>query len=148
MGGRMTVPTARTDGEGMAPELRIEFEAVSASAGEAREFIRCALEAWDCDDPDEIAVLLTSEVVSNAVRHAATALALDVSLDDDSLLLRIEVRDSDSRLPVLHRPSIDATGGRGILLVDTLARRWGARPEDGGKVVWFELAARRRAQSS
>ena len=128
----------------MAPEARMELDAALGSAATARQFVRSVLDAWDCDDPEEIAILLTSEVVSNAVIHAATRLALDVCWDDEAQMLRVEVRDGDERPPRHQHPAIDASGGRGIMLVESLARRWGSEPEDGGKVVWFELNARRR----
>jgi len=51
----------------------------------------------------------------------------------------IEVADSDLRLPRLRVADVDDEGGRGLYLVDALADRWGTRPLDEGKVVWFEL---------
>jgi hypothetical protein len=122
----------------------MEMSGTVESPGAAREFLRRVLAAWDCEDPDEVAVLLTSEVVSNAVVHAATRLALDVCWDDDGQTLRVEVRDGDVRPPRNRHPSVDAVGGRGIMLVESLARRWGSEPYGEGKVVWFELNARRR----
>lgn len=125
-------------------EERAEFDPMPSSARDARDFLRGVLDAWDCDDPDEIAVLLTSEVVSNAVLHAATSLAMDVRLLQGEVL-RIEVRDGDPSIPQPRSVEYDATGGRGLFLVDALARRWGAEPDGDGKVVWFELDARRPA---
>ena len=131
----------------MTTEARIELGGSVQSAAEARVFMRQVLDAWDCDDPDQIAVLLTSEVVSNAVVHAATRLALDVCWDPEAETLRVEVRDGDDRPPRNRHPSVDAVGGRGVMLVESLARRWGTQPDDGGKIVWFELAARRRRRN-
>jgi anti-sigma regulatory factor (Ser/Thr protein kinase) len=128
----------------MSPEARTELEATPSSAAEARAFVRQLLAAWDCDDEREVAILLTSELVSNAVRHAATRLALEVRADPEVDVLRIAVRDENGQLPVRREPEVGATGGRGIFLVDTLARRWGADVEDRGKVVWFELGTGRR----
>jgi len=123
---------------------RTHLDAVPGSAGAARHFVSDLLAAWDCDDPDEVAVLLTSEVVSNAVRHAADELGIHVlvGLEDD--VLRIEVHDGGAGEPRLQRPPDGAVSGRGLLLVDSLARRWGANRHVTGKVVWFELPARRR----
>jgi two-component sensor histidine kinase len=128
----------------MAFDARVELAGTVESPAAARGFMRRVLDAWDCEDPDEIAVLLTSEVVSNAVVHAATRLALDVVWDDDGETLRVEVRDGDERPPRHRHPSIDAVGGRGIMLVESLARRGGSEPEGEGKVVGFELGTRRR----
>lgn len=128
----------------MVFDARVELAGTVESPAAARGFMRRVLDAWDCEDPDEIAVLLTSEVVSNAVVHAATRLALDVVWDDGGEMLRVEVRDGDECPPRHRHPSIDAVGGRGIMLVESLARRWGSEPEGEGKVVWFELGTRRR----
>lgn len=130
----------------MSPDARTELEAEASSPKAARDFVRSVLDAWDCDDPDEIALLLTSEVVSNAVLHAATRLALDVGWDEGTGVLRIEVHDGSPDEPQIRVPEPGATGGRGIVLLERLARRWGSQPEPEGKVVWFELAARRRAR--
>jgi anti-sigma regulatory factor (Ser/Thr protein kinase) len=128
----------------MSPEARTELDATPGSAAAARAFVRELLAAWDCDDEHEVAVLLTSELVSNAVLHAATRVALEVRADPDGGMLRIAVRDQNGQLPVRREPSLDANGGRGIFLVDALARRWGADADEDGKVVWFEVGAQRR----
>lgn len=128
----------------MSPDARTDLDAAPSSAKEARDFVRRVLDSWDCDDPDEVALLLTSEVVSNAVLHAATRLALDVRLDEDADLLRVSVRDGSARPAAPRTPADGVPGGRGLLLVDRLARRWGSRSDGDGKVVWFELAANRR----
>lgn len=135
-------------GRAMSPGARTELGATVGSARAARDFVRRTLDMWEVDDPDEVAILLTSEVVSNAVLHAATRLALDIDLDDETHILRIGVRDGTSRPAAVRVPDAGATGGRGLLLVDQLARRWGSEPDGAGKVVWFELAARRRGVRS
>lgn len=130
----------------MSPDARTELEPLASSPKAARDFVRSVLDAWDCDDGDEVALLLTSEVVSNAVLHAATRVALDMGWDEAAEVLRIGVHDGSPALPRVKPPSAGAVGGRGMLLVERLARRWGATPDgDGaGKVVWFEVAGRRR----
>src|SRR6266480_7995192 len=90
-----------------------EFPSAPEAASGARTLIRAVLAAWDCDDPDEVAVLLTSEVVANAVRHAATACAVRVNLEGD--LLRVEVADGSPALPRPRRPGPDDPGGWGLL---------------------------------
>jgi anti-sigma regulatory factor (Ser/Thr protein kinase) len=88
----------------------------------------------------DTAVLLTSEVVTNAVEYAGRELSLRVRCDDD--VLRVEVVDAVANLPRVIDVVDDAIGGRGMHLVDTLATRWSTSCVDGGKVVWFELALR------
>lgn len=95
----------------------------------------------------EDAVLLTSELVGNAIRHSDSGRLPDgvvtVTLSEPADgLLRVEVGDAGSpaaepraRLDVDH----DIEGGRGLYLVDLLADKWGTHLHDGGRVVWFEI---------
>jgi len=83
------------------------------------------------------ALLLTSELVSNVVLHAATPFELEVARE--GRVVRIVVRDGSTNPPVVHEPAPDETGGRGLLLVHSLASRWGYEATKQGKSVWFEL---------
>ena len=85
----------------------------------------------------ETAVLLVTELVSNAIQHGGGSALVDA--DVDRTRLRVAVADSDPRLPTAALAAIDAERGRGLLLVEALSSRWGATPRDDGKVVWFEL---------
>ena len=85
----------------------------------------------------ETAVLLVTELVSNAVEHGGGSAVVEADLDDTRL--RVSVADTDPRLPTAALAAIDAERGRGLLLVEALSSRWGATPQDGGKTVWFEL---------
>jgi len=82
-------------------------------------------------------LLCVSEVVTNAVRHAQTAARLTISRDRD--IVTVEVSDSSPDLPVRRAASASSTTGRGLQILDQLARRWGAEPTPEGKVVWFEF---------
>lgn len=82
-------------------------------------------------------LLCVSEVVTNAVRHAQTSARLTVSRDRD--IVTVEVSDASPDLPVRRPASASSTTGRGLQILDQLARRWGARPTADGKVVWFEI---------
>ncbi len=105
----------------------------------ARSFVRRTLNAWDCQDPEDVVVLLTSEVVTNAVIHASTAIRLELSLAEDRTLL-VETTDRHPGLPVVQPADLLREHGRGMLLVERLADRWGVdRNEDDRKVVWFEV---------
>ncbi len=90
-------------------------------------------------DPDLLfdAQLLVSELVTNAVEHAASAPTLTLSVDPQRL--RVEVADDDPTPPVRRDPLPGELGGRGLQLLDRLADRWGSSPTAGGKCVWFEL---------
>jgi hypothetical protein len=108
----------------------------------ARAAVRAACELWDvrglCDD----AVLVVSELVENAVRHANSESVLRVELRPTGLSLA--VRDHDPAPPLLEFPSQDVPGHRGVQLVDRLSAAWGFSPSsDGGKIVWAVLGPHR-----
>lgn len=84
------------------------------------------------------AVLMISELVTNAILHGGEGAVLTLTSDD--LKIRAEVRDSSPAMPVVRSYSETATTGRGMVIVDALAAAWGTFAVDGGKVVWFELA--------
>jgi len=83
-------------------------------------------------------LLLTSELVTNALLHARSAPELDVRLAGGRL--RVAVFDATTAAPVRKRYGKDAATGRGLLLIESMATAWGTEPVDGGKVVWFELS--------
>ena len=90
-------------------------------------------------DPAESAVLLLTELVSNAVRYAGGEVRVRAGVRDDLLL--VEVCDAVDALPVVRpRPEGDLESGRGMVLVEALADRWGADALPSGKRVWFEIA--------
>lgn len=111
---------------------------------EARREVAAALADWDHPTEAEFAVLLTSEVVTNAVVHAGPHVSgnkLRLVLEQTDELVRIEVTDWRTALPLAGDGAVDKLGGRGLLLLDALATQWGVIPFDSGKVVWFELSA-------
>ena len=112
------------------------FAADPMSVTDARALVEQTLH--DCP-PSVVAdaLLLTSELVSNVVIHAATPFELEV--DADHGVVRIVVRDGSTHPPVVHDPAPDETGGRGLLLVHSLSTRWGYEADRNGKAVWFEL---------
>lgn len=83
------------------------------------------------------AELLVSELVTNAVLHARTDIR--VSVDQHGDVVRIGVADFSPRQVRMVRRSAESGTGRGLLLVDGIATRWGIEPLERGKVVWFEL---------
>lgn len=87
----------------------------------------------------DVAMLLTSEVVTNVVLHARTELELRVALRGDCL--RVEVCDLDPTPPVLRDAGPHEPSGRGLGLLAAMSGRWGVTPSaaEDGKAVWFEL---------
>jgi anti-sigma regulatory factor (Ser/Thr protein kinase) len=88
--------------------------------------------------------LVTSELVANAVGHAAGTRTVTVGLRVEGRLLRVEVRDGDATGPRQRSERAGRPGGHGMHIVDRVAHSWGWRPDPpGGKVVWasFRLAA-------
>jgi anti-sigma regulatory factor (Ser/Thr protein kinase) len=90
------------------------------------------------DDMLATALLLVSELVTNAVRHGEPPVWLRI---DGTRRLHVGVSDEGADLPMMERPGdVGAESGRGLLLVDALASDWGCDQEPGhGKTVWFEL---------
>lgn len=108
------------------------------SAGDARHFVEDHARNVLPDEITEVAVLLTSELVTNGIVHAGTPMRLDIDLDERHL--RVALADQAPRAP--QRRSLEGTRltGRGIHLVETLARDWGVEPTPSGKTVWFEVS--------
>ena len=107
------------------------------TAGQARRLARRALARWGLEELTDPVELLVSEVVTNAVRYAERPITLRLLRTDT---LRCEVGDDVPQLPRLRQARATDEGGRGLYLVNRLARRWGATRLSTGKVVWFELA--------
>ena len=113
------------------------FPAQPSSAGEARRQMRRWLVDWDAAHLEDSAVLLVTELITNAVLHARSDSTLSASYDDG--ILRVEVSDnSDASVQRRHYGN-EAGTGRGLVLVDALATAWGSAATEDGKTVWFEL---------
>lgn len=113
------------------------MEPTTSSIRKARSFVAATLAAWHLEALSDRAVLLTSELATNAVVHARTRFRLSVYLDDE---VTIEVGDESGELPRVEAAPVDGDRGRGLLLVAELASKWGSRVEGRGKTVWFTLA--------
>jgi serine phosphatase RsbU (regulator of sigma subunit)/anti-sigma regulatory factor (Ser/Thr protein kinase) len=107
------------------------------AAAVAREFVARTLEQQGAARLVETAVLLTSELVTNALLHGMPTVHVDVLEVPDGF--RIAVTDEHPRLPTPRQATRDDEHGRGLLLVQHLADRWGVDPNPPGKSVWFEL---------
>jgi anti-sigma regulatory factor (Ser/Thr protein kinase) len=105
---------------------------------EVRRALRELLRHWGRPGRAEIAELLTSELVTNALIHTDHDAILTATVGPRGL--RVEVRDFVGRRPRLRVPHADdGTHGRGLVLVQSLADAWGVRAHGVGKAVWFEL---------
>lgn len=91
------------------------------------------VEAEVADDAE----LLVTELVTNAVIHARTAVTLDITPQDGRI--EFSVSDKSTRQVQLRLPTADAVTGRGIFLLDQLAPEWDVLPIAGGKTVRFKL---------
>ncbi|GAB2758369.1 SpoIIE family protein phosphatase [Streptomyces bullii] len=115
---------------------------VPQAVGHARRFTRRTLRSWGVTEGIDPVLLVVSELVTNALVHTDGQVRLDLTLVNDRM--RVAVADASPRSPV--KPTSigwEATGGRGILLVEAVSTAWGTVPASGGKHVWAELAVRR-----
>ncbi|MGZ3102254.1 ATP-binding protein [Streptomyces sp. H72] len=110
---------------------------------ESRRALRELLRHWGGPGRSEIAELLTTELVTNALVHTDEGAVLTATVGPRAL--RVEVRDFVARPPRPRSPDPEeSTNGRGLVLVESLADDWGVRPcraGEPGKSVWFELDA-------
>ncbi len=137
MGGLVTC-LPREPGVQMASwTLSAELSSVSR----ARRLTRARLTAWGLEGFGDVAELLVSELVTNALCHAPGSCRLTLSALDG--LLRCEVEDTSIELPGMRNNRAWDEGGRGLHLLDMLACCWGSARTPTGKATWFELPTRR-----
>ena len=127
----------------VTPPARLALHLDRSSAGRARQLLRqVTCESHHARVLDE-AELLTTEVVTNAVRHGGPPITLEVACDG-STGMTVRVTDGKRDDPVLRHAGPYDESGRGVLLVDLLSAAWGVEPSaDGGKTVWFSLRSPR-----
>jgi anti-sigma regulatory factor (Ser/Thr protein kinase) len=151
-----TGPAAAIDA-GVRLSRTVRLASRLSAAAAARTEVEQAIGAWCVAVDPDVAILLTSELVTNAVMHAtarrrrngaaarrgftAEAVLLVIAADDAGL--RVEVHDGSGDLPVLADcpAEADAETGRGLLLVTSLSAEWGSYRTPGGKAVYFTLQA-------
>jgi len=122
-------------------ELMTKLPPEPVSASVARQFVRRGLVGSRFVSIADDAAAVTDELVTNGILHGRTELRLTVR--EAGRRLRVEVLDGNTRIPIQSHVGVDATSGRGLGIVDALARSWGCDERHGGKVVWCELASRR-----
>jgi DNA-binding NarL/FixJ family response regulator len=121
-------------------EAEVDLPHDVIAARHARAVVRDLLQHWGFHDLVEDAVLVASELVTNAVEHTHSSCAMVVNRSGGGV--RIEVCDDGGGSPDPQPPSTTAEGGRGLMIVSALARAWGVDSAPPTKTVWVELAAR------
>jgi len=117
----------------------IMLRAVPHEVRIARVFTAANLDRWGMPAVTDNAVLVVSELVTNAVKNSADGAAVKLWLWTDGQRLLIEVRDSGPGIPLLVDPSPDEDSGRGLAVVASLCKDWGCYPQRGGKVTWAHI---------
>lgn len=128
----------------------IRLNAIPQAVAAARLFVQHNLTLWDMEEHAETATLIMSELVTNAVQASVELQPKSKQTSDEPVVgvqlraieasLFAEVYDRTTAVPVQKSPDQDTEGGRGLLLVDALAKQWNTyQPSVGGKIVWAEL---------
>jgi anti-sigma regulatory factor (Ser/Thr protein kinase) len=104
----------------------------------ARRFVRDAVERLDREIDIEAAVLLADELVTNVIQHTHSS-GIDLLVEEEADGVRVGVHDDEGALPERRSVDSDELSGRGLTLVERLARRWGVDRAEDGKVTWFCL---------
>ncbi|AEM88411.1 ATP-binding region ATPase domain protein [Streptomyces violaceusniger Tu 4113] len=107
----------------------------------ARADLRKALAGWGLIAVEEVALLVLSELITNAVRHARVpGRQIETRYLHQGDKVRLEVHDAADQLPKLRTPTPESVRGRGLVLVESLADHWGVTPRAAvGKAVWAVL---------
>lgn len=130
----------------------IRLAAVSSAVPCSRMFVRDVLDRWKLGDHIDVAELVVSELVTNAVKMTGptspepksweieTHHVIGVQLRATGTSLFVEIWDGSPVAPVAKNPDSNTEGGRGLMLIGAMVKQWDVyRPQSGGKVVWAEL---------
>ncbi|MFG2206502.1 SpoIIE family protein phosphatase [Streptomyces sp. NPDC048638] len=133
---RLAVPGADT-----TPRLRLHVhQADPSGAAEVRSALRRRLDQWRAGEVTHHVEVAASELIANALTHTESGALICVELvEGDPRRIRLEVEDRSSSWPRRRSPGETATSGRGLMLVEALADRWGAEPRGSGKALWCEF---------
>ena len=126
------------NGDGPDGVARRAFDRAAVSVAQARLFVSAALADAGIVSPVVVdsALLAVSELATNALQHAMCGFEVVV---DSAATLRITVIDGSRQLPLMRAPSGWDEGGRGLIIIDATAARWGVEREGAGKAVWWEI---------
>ncbi|MFI7409856.1 SpoIIE family protein phosphatase [Streptomyces sp. NPDC049627] len=133
----------RTRSSVITARAAASFDPVGRSVASARSFVRDTLQGWGFADIVDDAVVLTSELVTNAVVHAGTSADVLCLRSDEGVRIEVADRYPEREIPLQGSPvnmgSPDREGGRGLQLCAALATRWGVEYTPTHKQVWFQL---------
>ncbi|MFH8700792.1 SpoIIE family protein phosphatase [Streptomyces chartreusis] len=133
----------RTRSSVITARAAASFDPVGRSVASARSFVRDTLQGWGFADIVDDAVVLTSELVTNAVVHAGTSADVLCLRSEDGVRIEVADRYPEREIPLQGSPvnmgSPDREGGRGLQLCAALAGRWGVEYTPTHKQVWFQL---------
>ena len=118
--------------------LRADLLPMVGAARQARALVSDGCQRWNLGAVADSASIALTELVNNVVAHARTPMTVRLAVRDGAL--RIGVRDYSVAKPSFKGPTTPTSpGGRGLLLIDSVARHWGTSELDDGKVVWAVL---------
>jgi anti-sigma regulatory factor (Ser/Thr protein kinase) len=126
-------------GVAMGEEVSRSFPGTLEETRGVRPFIAQALVSWDRDDLVDECFVVGTELATNAVRHAGSDFTVVLSYDAHDV--HVHVQDASAAPPMLRRLDPKAPDGRGLQLVDAIARRWGHTATPTGKSVWAVVGA-------
>jgi anti-sigma regulatory factor (Ser/Thr protein kinase) len=113
------------------------FPAEVRAEREARRFVEDTLALWGCQELAVAAVLMVSEMFTNAVLHGSGDPQVVIMLHGDRM--EVQVYDDETSPPVQRLAGPADTSGRGLQIVDSLSEEWGSVPYGQGKYVWCSL---------
>lgn len=126
--------------DGQLAALSLSLGRSRATPANARSEIRHALTGTPAESFVDDVLLAASELITNAITYTEGGCDIRASWSNDQPWVRVEVSDIDSSLPTVPEPpSQQSVGGHGLLIVSSLARRWGLQRKEHGKTIWFEL---------
>jgi len=120
-------------------QRRVRLTRAPAAAAEARSQVRVAIGDWKVPVDPDIAILLASDLVTNAITHGEGE-TLTLAIRRCCGQLRIDVYDRSRYLPVGANEPVDSGTGRGLVLVAALSAEWGSFRTPAGKAMYFTLA--------
>lgn len=136
MSCQRVLPSALLSGDTVQSSHHLHLEPVPRQVGQARAFVREHAPPLP-DDTADVLVLLTSELVTNAVLHARTCIEVGITVGQTSVVVTVHDQDATR---AEQRPCTEREGGWGLGLVRELAEEWAMELHPGdGKTAWFRL---------